>query len=409
MADAYRYVVLGGGMVAGYAAQQMVENGLERNELAIVSADTAPPYERPPLSKGFLAGREDESSIYINSPEFYAEHGIDLLLNTRAVALDPTAKRLQFANGQRIGYERLLIATGARVRTFAELSVPGDGLPGVFYLRLLDDAKRIRERAAGARQAVVVGAGFIGIETAASLRERGLEVTMIFPEDRFWPQFFTPEMSAFYQRYYEGKGVRILPGRGVARFEGSGRLEAVVTSTGERLPCDLAVCGLGVVPETEMYAQAGLAVENGVRVDEQLRTSAPDVWAAGDIAFWPDPVFGKRRRVEHWDVAVEQGKLAARNMMGAGESYNRIPYYFSDEFDLSFEFWGDQEGYDRAIVRGAMDENKSFSVWFVRGTRLLAAFVMNRPDEERDLAQEWIVSKAPVPLDRLADASQPLR
>jgi NADPH-dependent 2,4-dienoyl-CoA reductase/sulfur reductase-like enzyme len=406
--DSYRYLILGGGMVAGYAARELVERGMGKNELGILSADDVRPYERPPLSKGFLAGKDAEASVFIAGNDFFSEHGIDLQLRTHVTALDISAKRVQCDDGRAFGYERLLIATGSRVQTFADFGVPGAELANVFTLRSLDDAKRIQQQAQAGRRAVVIGAGFIGIETASVMRERGLETTMLFPEDRFWPKFFTPEMSGFYRRYYEQRGVQIRPGQEIARFDGDGSVAAVLTRSGERLPCDLVLCGLGMAENTNIYKQAGISTDNGVRVDTQLRTSAPDVWAAGDIANWDDTIFATHRRLEHWDIAVEQGKLAARNLLGAGESYRRVPYYFSDEFDLSFEYWGAQEGHDRAITRGSLDE-KSASVWFLKGDRLLAAFVMNRPDEERELAERWIAEHTPVAAATLADASRPLQ
>lgn len=405
----FPYVILGGGMVAGYAAQEMAANGLKAGDLAIISADDAPPYERPPLSKGFLAGKDEESSVFINDQAFYGEHGIELKLRTTVTGLDTGRKEVRLHTGETVGYEKLLIATGSRVLTFADFHTPGAELDGLRYLRSLDDAKRIKAAANGARSAVVVGGGFIGVEASSVLCELGLRVTMLFPEDRIWEKFFTPELSDWYRRYYEARGVEILPQQEIARFEGDRHLQAVALKSGRRIETDLALCGLGMAEHTELYKQAGIATDNGITVDEQLRTSVPGVWAAGDIANWRDVIFDTHRRLEHWDIAVEQGKLAGHNLLGAGESYRRVPYYFSDEFDLSFEYWGDQEGHDRVVYRGKLDDDKSVSVWWLKGDRLLAAFVMNRPDAERDLAQQWIEQKTPVPLAALQDGSKPLQ
>lgn len=405
----YPYMILGGGMVAGYAAKAMAERGLKPGELAVISADDVPPYERPPLSKGFLAGKDEESSVFIDGREFYDRHGIELKLRTIVTGLDTAAKQVRLGNGETTGYEKLLLATGSRVRTFAGLGVPGADLDGLRYLRSLDDAKRIKAAASGARSTVVIGGGFIAIEASSVLRGLGLQVTMLFPEERMWEKFFTPAMSEYYRRYYEARGVEVLPQQEIERFDGDRRLQAVVLKSGRRIETDLAVCGLGMAEHNDLYRQAGVATNGGVTVDEQLRTSAPDVWAAGDLANWPDVIFDKRRRLEHWDIAVEQGKLAGRNLMGAGETYRHLVYYFSDEFDLSFEYWGDQEGFDRVVYRGTMGDEKSFSAWWLQGDRLLAAFVMNRPDEERDLAQQWIEQRTPVPLARLQDDSKPLQ
>lgn len=393
----YRYVILGGGMVAGYAAKALVERGLGRGELGIVSSDDAPPYERPPLSKGFLAGTDEEASVFINDAAFYTDHDIDVRLRTVVERVDARARRLHTRDGAQVGCERLLIATGARVRT---LDVPGSDLDGVLYLRSLDDSRRIRARAEGARQAVVIGSGFIGMEVAAVLAGKGLTTTMVFPDERVWQRFFTPEMSAFFRRYYEARGVTFMPATRVTGFQGDGRLTGVVTDTDGTLSADIAVAGVGVVPAVEALWDAGLRLDNGVVVNEYLETGVPGVYAAGDVASYRDVLFDKQRRVEHWDNAVEQGKHAARLLMGERVPFVHVPYFFSDVFDLSYEFWGDTDGADEAVHRGDVDGG-SFSVWWLRGGRLVAAFAMNRPDEERELAPRWIEEQRQIPAERL--------
>jgi NADPH-dependent 2,4-dienoyl-CoA reductase/sulfur reductase-like enzyme len=382
----YRYVILGGGMVAGYAAQEMVTRGLRPGELAIISADTAPPYERPPLSKGFLAGADAEAGIFINPPTFYADHGIDLRLGTVVARVYLPRKHLHTDAGDTVGFDKLLIATGARVR---RLDVPGAGLPGITYLRSLDDAKRIRTRAASATRVVVIGAGFIGMEVAAVLAQQGLHTTMVFPDERVWQRFFTPAMSAFFQRYYEERGVVFVPRARVTAFAGEGALSTVVTDAGRMLPADLVVAGIGVTAATGALVGADLALGDGVVLNEYLETTAPAVYAAGDVAKYYDVRFAKHRRVEHWDNAVAQGKHAARVMMGERTPFVHVPYFFSDVFDLSYECWGDAAGADEVAYRGSLD-NGSFSVWWAKEGRLVAAFVLNRPDEERELAPRWV-------------------
>jgi NADPH-dependent 2,4-dienoyl-CoA reductase/sulfur reductase-like enzyme len=396
----YRFVILGGGMVAGYAAKELVEQGLKRGELGIVSSDTALPYERPPLSKGFLAGKEDEASTLINDAGFYQSHGIDVHLGIEIDRLDPTTKRLHARTGEEFSYEKLLAATGARVRT---LRLPGADLDDLFYLRSLDDSKRIRAAAAQAEQAAVVGAGFIGMEVASVLAEKGVKTTMLFPEERVWQRFFTPEMSAFFERYYEGHGVSLLRGQSLKAFEGDGKLSAVVVESGQRLPVQMAVAGIGVAPATELFQSAGVAVENGVVTNEYLETSVHDIYAAGDVASYWDVLYKKRRRVEHWDNAVEQGKHAARLLAGQRAPFVHVPYFFSDVFDLSYEFWGDVDGSDQVIYRGDVSRG-AFSVWWLRDERTIAAFVMNRPDEERELAPQLIAEQQPLPKALLAEA-----
>jgi NADPH-dependent 2,4-dienoyl-CoA reductase/sulfur reductase-like enzyme len=391
--DSYRYVILGGGMVAGYAAKEMVGRGLGRGELAIVSADSTLPYERPPLSKGFLRGDEDEPSVYINDSAFYPDHGIDVRLGTVVERVDSRAKQLHFVGGGEVGFEQLLIATGARVAT---LDMPGSELEGICYLRSLDDSKRIRAQAEGRETAVVLGGGFIGMEVAAVLTQLGLHTTLAFPEDRVWERFFTPEMSQFFERYYEERGVTIARGALATRFAGEGRVTTVEMRSGQTLPAEVVVAGIGVAPNVEALEGSGVAVDDGVLVDEYLQSSVPGILAAGDVANYQDTLFQKRRRVEHWDNAVEQGQHAARALLGAHEPFVHVPYFFSDVFDLSYELWGDADGADEVVTKGDIS-TPSFSVWWLRQERVVAAFVMDRPDEERDLAQQLISESKPLP------------
>ncbi len=400
----YKYVVLGGGMVAGYAAREFVGRGAGRGEVAIISADDALPYERPPLSKGFLKGTDTEASVYINDAGFYSEHGIEVRLRTPVERADLINHKLTLRGGEEWRFEKLMIGTGSRVR---KLEVPGANLDGVFTLRTLDDSRRIRHRATAGSRAVVIGGGFIAMEAASSLAQRGLDVTLVLAGERIWEGLFTPEMSAFFRGYYEGRGVKVLANTQVAALGGRGRVESVSTAAAERLPADLVVAGIGVTPETSLFENTGAALNNGVLVNQYLETTVPGVYAAGDVANYRDVLFDRQRRVEHWDNAVSQGGHAARAMTGLREPFEHVPYFFSDVFDLSYEFWGDSSAADRAVTRGSPDR-ASFSVWWLANGRLTAAFVMARPEQERELAQEWIRSRAPVSADALADASRPL-
>ena len=388
----YRYVILGGGMVAGYAAKELVERGLGRGELAIVSSDAVPPYERPPLSKGFLAGTEAEESVYINPRPFYDDHAIDLSLATVVTGIDRQRKRLRTHAGGEIGFEKLLIATGAQVRT---LDLSGAGLPGIYYLRSLDDAKQIKMATHSARDSAVIGGGFIAMEVASVLAQQGLRPTMIFPGKRVWDRFFTPPISAFFQQYYEQRGVTFAPGEEVAAFVGDGRLTAAGLKSSRQIPADIVVAGVGVKPATAVL-DGVVSLSNGVVVNEFLETNVAGIYAAGDVANYRDVLFGKQRRVEHWDNAVEQGRHAARVMLGEREPFVHVPYFFSDVFDLSYEFWGDSEGAEEVVYRGDV-VTRSFSAWWLQEGRVIAAFVMNRPDEERELAPRLIQERRPLP------------
>jgi NADPH-dependent 2,4-dienoyl-CoA reductase/sulfur reductase-like enzyme len=395
-------VIAGGGMVAGYAAKQMVELGLPSGELAILSADNAVPYERPPLSKSFLAGKDSEDAIKINPEEFYGQHGIELKLECEVVALDTKRERLVLKGGDEFGFQKLIIATGARPRT---LSIAGSSLQNLFYLRTLNDSKRIREAAERAKHAVVIGGGFIGMEVAAVLAQKGIEVTMVSSDDRIWKRLFSPEMSSFFERYYTARGVRILKSCAVKELRGEETVHSAVLSAGETVVCDLVVAGVGVEPAIELASSGGLEVGDGILVNEFLQTSQPDIVAAGDVANYQDVLFGKRRRVEHWDNAVSQGQYCARSLMGDTTPFRHVPYFFSDVFDLSYEYWGDSSNAEQIIHRGDTSSN-SFSVWWLRQERVVAAFTMNRPDEERNGALKWIESAQQVSATKLADASE---
>lgn len=403
--ETYRYVILGGGMVAGYAAKEFAAAGIAPGDLAIVSADTALPYERPPLSKGFLAGKEDAASILINDDAFYRDHGIAVHLNTPITSLDLSHKRLRAENGAEFGFDKLLIATGAQPRT---LDVPGAEESNILYLRSLHDSQRIREHAQHAQHAVVLGSGFIGMEVAAVLASQGVATTMVFPDERVWQRFFTQQMSAFFERYYREHGVTIAPHVRPIAVTGNGDAQGMNLDDGRHLPADLVVAGIGVTPATDLFATSGLTLDNGILVNEYLETNLPDVYAAGDIANYRDVLCNTQRRVEHWDNAVAQGQHAARMMLGQREPFKHVPYFFSDEFDLSWEFWGDTQAADQAIHRGDLDSG-SFSVWWLKDERLVGAFVMNRADEERERAPEWIAAQQSVDPEALRDESQSLR
>lgn len=268
-------------MVAGYAAKELVSLGLRSGELAIVSADSAVPYERPPLSKGFLSGKDEEGGILINPPVWYREHGIEVRLNTLIEHVDPSKKRMRSNAGEEFECEHMLLATGARAR---KLDCPGNKLGNVFYLRSLKDSETIRSSSAGAKQAVIIGGGFIGMEVASVLAQKNIQSTLVIREDRVWSRVFTPAMSAFFEHYYTAHGVRVLKQAHVAAFEGKNRVQAVLLGDGEKLPCDFVVAGVGAVPVTELFEKAGIAVDDGIVVNEYLEATGAGIYAAGDVA-----------------------------------------------------------------------------------------------------------------------------
>jgi len=399
-----RFVILGGGMVAGYAAKQLVEMGLKPGELTILSADSSIPYERPPLSKGFLAGKETEEAIRINPEDFYRKQGIDVKLGCVVSAVDSQHKRLTLKSGGEFGFNKLIIATGARPRT---LEIPRAKLRNLHYLRSLDDSKAIQRSAENVKRAVVIGGGFIGMEAAAILSQKGIEVAMILSDDRIWKRLFSPQMSSFFEAYYTARGIRFAKNATVAELRGNETVSSVLLADGQPIACDMVVAGIGVLPVTEVLANSGVDIGDGVMVNEYLETSRPDIFAAGDVANYQDVLFGKRRRVEHWDNAVSQGQHCARALMGERTPFKHVPYFFSDVFDLSYEYWGDSSGADQVVHRGDLD-SKSFSVWWLRQKRLVAAFTMNRPDEERDLAPRWIEARQTLSASKLEEVSRTL-
>ena len=390
-------------MVAGYAAKESASRGLRSGELTIVSAEDTLPYERPPLSKGFLSGKDTADGILINKLEWYEKQGIDTKLRTTIDKIDLKKKRLYADSGEVFEFEDLLIAAGASAR---KLDCPGNDLPNVFYLRSLADSRKIREKAASSKQAVVIGGGFIGMEVASVLSQKNIDTSLIIREDRVWRRVFTPAMSEFFERYYLSRGVKLLKNESVVSLQGGDRIDVSLLS-GRKISCDMVVAGVGAAPLTDLFAKSGLAIENGIAVNEYLETNQPRISAAGDVANYVDKVFDKRRRVEHWDNAVSQGQHWASIILGERRPFLHVPYFFSDVFDLSYELWGDSEGATQTIARGDLSSS-SFSIWWLKRDCLIAAFVMNRPDEERQCAPEWIKSKQIISADRLKDPNRPI-
>ena len=399
-----RIVIAGGGIVAGYAAKELVELGLGPGALTIVSGDSTLPYERPPLSKTFLSGKDTPEAIQINPEAFYRDHGIDVRLGVSATRLEAHRKALSLSSGEVLRFENLVLATGSRA---APLKVPGAELASVFYLRSMADSQAIRDRMQESRSAVVIGGGFIAMEVASVLAQKQIETTMVIRGDRVWERVFTPEMSESFERYFASRGVRFAKRAKLQSLLGEGTVRAAVLGDGRELPCDMVVAGVGATPVTEFLQESGLEADKGIRVDEYLETNTPGIFAAGDIANYPDLIFGKRRRVEHWDNAVSQARHCARVLSGRREPYRHVPYFFSDVFDLSYEFWGDSTDFDEVAYRGDLG-GVSWSAWWLQRGIVIAAFVMGRPDEEREAAPRWIDSRQRVSRERLSVDSKPI-
>jgi 3-phenylpropionate/trans-cinnamate dioxygenase ferredoxin reductase subunit len=401
------FVIVGASLTGATAAATLREEGFD-GRIVLVGAETERPYERPPLSKDYLRGESGRDELYVHEPLFYAEHEIELRLGETAVALDAREHDVTLSGDERLAFDRLLLATGAEPR---RLNVPGADLDGVHELRSVESSDAIRARLDRGGKVVVVGAGWIGSEAAASARQRGLEVAVIEPASVPLERVLGTEVGAIYRDLHADHGVELLLGTGVEAFEGDGAVERVRTSDGRVLECDFVIVGVGVAPRTQLAAGAGLALEDGVVVDGRLRTSAPDVFAAGDVARHDHPAYGPLR-VEHWDNALHQGPAAARAMLGRDEPYDHVPYFFSDQYDVGMEYSGYAPRWDRVVFRGD-PAGREFIAFWLQGDRLLAAMNVNVwdvSDALRDvLAARVAVDDAAladpdVPLDRLARA-----
>jgi NADPH-dependent 2,4-dienoyl-CoA reductase/sulfur reductase-like enzyme/nitrite reductase/ring-hydroxylating ferredoxin subunit len=377
-ARAVRSVVIIGGGAAGLAAADALRRRGHDGSLTIISADDSPPCDRPNLSKDFLAGTAPPEWIPLRPPEFYAERQIELLLQSRVTAVDIGRRRVEIDGGRQFNFDALLLATGAEP---VRLDIPGASETQICYLRTFADSRAIVAKAATARCVVVVGASFIGLEVAASLRTRGIEVHVVGPEKVPMARVLGEPAGLFIQGLHESHGVRFHLGNSVSRVNG----RQVTLSGGATIDADFLVVGVGVRPSVALAQNAGLAVDRGVTVNEYLATSAPGVFAAGDIARWPDPHSGERIRVEHWVVAERQGQVAAMNMLGAAEKFDAVPFFWSQHYDLTVNYVGHAEQWDAADVEGSFAA-RNFSISFRRGDRVLAVATVAR--DERSLRAE---------------------
>jgi apoptosis-inducing factor 3 len=374
-------VIIGGG-AAGLAAADMLRREGYTNPITIISADEDPPVDRPNLSKDYLAGEAQDDWIPMWPPELYAERRIELLLGSRVSAIDPTARTITLENGGRREFGALLLATGADP---VHLEVPGNNADRVLYLRTFADSRTIVERARDAKHVVVVGGSFIGLEVSASLRTRGIEVDVVAPESVPLERIMGPEIGRFVERLHEAHGVVFHLGQTVASIDG----RSVRLKDGTTLDADFVVLGVGVRPSTALAEGAGLALDRGVVVNEYLETSAEGVFAAGDIARWPDPHTNERIRVEHWVVAERQGQVAARNILGRRERFDAVPFFWSQHYDIAIKYVGHAEGWDSVRVDGSLDQQDASVSFYKKDRRLAVATVSrNRASLEAELELE---------------------
>jgi 3-phenylpropionate/trans-cinnamate dioxygenase ferredoxin reductase subunit len=388
MADPF--VVVGGGLAAASAVTELREQGYD-GPLVVLAREELPPYERPPLSKGYLLGKEPWDKALVHPVAWYAEHDVDLRLGEPATALDQAARTVTSARGT-TAYSALLLATGSRPRRLSAAEAAG---VAVAYLRDRPDSDLLRERLTGGRRVLLVGAGWIGLEVAAAARTAGAEVTVVETLEQPLERVLGAGLGSRFAALHREHGVDLRLATGVESLtpDGDGAVVRLSGSHPGELAVDLVVAGIGAAPDVARAATAGLAVDDGVLTDDLLRTSAPDVFAAGDIARAHHPVLGRRLRVEHWDNAIQQGRAAARSMLGRGEPYSRLPYFFSDQYDTGLEFRGDPAGHDRLLVDG---EGMEFTAWWLAGDRVLAGMHANRWDDG-DRLKELVGTTVPAP------------
>ena len=405
-----RVFVIVGASLAGAKAAEALRGAGFTGQVVLIGEETEQPYERPPLSKGYLQGNDPREGAQVHDADWYPDNNVQLMLGVRATNLDPVTHTLTLDGVGTQGYDRLLLTTGSRVR---RLGVPGEELANVRSLRTLPESDALLDRfRAGAGRVVVIGAGWIGLETAAAARHHGAEVTVVEMDQLPLRRVLGDEVSTIYADLHRGHGVDFRFGLGVREFLGSnGVLTGVVLTDGTELPADLAVVGVGIVPATELAVAAGLTVDNGIAVDETLRTSDPDIYAAGDVASVLNPLLGKRIRVEHWSNALNGGAAAGRSMAGETVVYDRVPYFYSDQYDLGMEYSGYVEpgGYDRVVFRGDPGAGEFVAFW-VKDGRVLAGMNANIWDVQDDI-QKLVragFSGRTVDLDRLADPGVPL-
>jgi 3-phenylpropionate/trans-cinnamate dioxygenase ferredoxin reductase subunit len=391
------FVIVGASLAGAKAAEELRERGFD-GRVVLIGAETERPYERPPLTKDYLRGESEREKAYVHPDKFYAENEIELITGVSATAIDPQSSTVTLDDGRELGYEKLLLTTGAEPR---RIPVPGTELGGIHYLRTIADCDTLRARLGDGGRVAVVGAGWIGSEFAASARQVGSEVTLIDPLELPNERIFGREIGGFYRDVHAQHGVELLLGDGVEAFEGDGSVARVRTTQGKTVDCDFAVVGIGVVPRVQLAGGAGLELDNGVAVDQRLQTSAPAIFAAGDVASQWHPFFEERIRVEHWANALNQGPAAARAMVGDQVSYDRIPYFFSDQYEVGMEYSGYATSWDEVVFRGERESGEFVAFWLLDG-RVVAGMNVNVWDVNQHV-QSLIRSRQAVEPAALTD------
>jgi 3-phenylpropionate/trans-cinnamate dioxygenase ferredoxin reductase subunit len=373
------FLLIGGGMASAHCAAELRAKGADGDgDIMLVGREPHAPYERPPLSKEYMRGEATEDDALVHPESWYEENGVELRSSTNVMALDAEARTAKLQGGEEVSFEKALIATGARVNI---LRVDGDQLDGIHYLRVLANSDAIREDAESHEHVVLIGGSYIGSEVAASLTAKGTKCTIVMMEDVALSTTFGEEPGRFFHDVLESHGIEVIGGETLEAFEGEGRVSAVRTKSGRTIECDCVVVGAGVHPETMLAERGGLEVENGIVCDSTLQTSVEGIFAAGDVCNYDSAIHGRRLRIEHWDVAMQQGQHAARNLLGAEEDYRVVPYFFSDLVDwASLEYVGPAEDWDEIVWRGERDSGE-FLAWYLKDGKVAGALSVERSED----------------------------
>jgi 3-phenylpropionate/trans-cinnamate dioxygenase ferredoxin reductase subunit len=368
-------VIIGAGHAAGQAAASLRQAKFE-GPITIIGDEAHAPYQRPPLSKQYLAGTQLADKVYLRAEKFYADKDIQLMLDTRATQIDPSTKTINLDNGETIAYEKLLISTGSRPR---KLSIEGSDLSGIHYLRTIDDVDGIRADVKPGANLVIVGGGYIGLEVAAVGIELGMNVHVLEMEERILQRVTTPEMSAYYHKLHTDRGVHIHTQTGVTGFSGNDSVEKVLCGD-ENFDADIVIVGIGIIPNIEIAEEAGIHCDNGIVVDDHCRTSDPDIYAAGDCTNHPNPLMNKRLRLESVPNAMDQARVSTANMLGDDKVYAAIPWFWSDQYELKLQMVGFSADGDSQVLRGDMDTHQ-FAIFYLKEGKVVAADAVNSPKE----------------------------
>ena len=393
------FIIVGAGHGAGQAVSSLRSGGFE-GRIVLIGEEPYIPYQRPPLSKKFLAGEMAVDRLYFKPEKFYHDRDVELKLNTRVTQIDRAAKTVTTSAGDTFAYNKLLLMTGTRVR---KLKVPGADLPGVCYLRNIEDVDQMRDAFKPGAKLAVIGGGYIGMEVAAVANKMGLQVTVIEALERIMSRGIGEEVSNFFQDMHREEGVTILTNKGVSGFEGETHISQVVCADGTKVDADIAVVGIGVLPNQELAEEAGLKCDNGIVVDEFCRTEDPDIFAGGDCTNHPNPLLNRTLRLESVHNAVEQGKTAAASMLGESKAYAQVPWFWSDQYDVKLQIAGMPDGYDNHVVRGDPSKRK-FAVFYLKDSKIICVFAINAMAEYMQ-GRKLIERAAIVSSDRLADTS----